>query len=156
MVRSHSLGFLVHDIARLIRADFAARPESRQITQTQWRTLAYLARMEGCRQNELAAVLEVRPITLGRLLDRLEGAGLVERRPDPLDRRAVRLHLTARARARVERLRAVAGITYERALRGLSGAERARLLELLARVRTNLGAEVSETAGAARVEHDAV
>ena len=65
-------------------------------TQTQWRAIAYLSRMEGCRQNELAEVIEVRPITVCRLLDRLAALDLIERRADPGDRRASRLFLTAK------------------------------------------------------------
>ncbi|MGH8263265.1 MAG: MarR family winged helix-turn-helix transcriptional regulator, partial [Steroidobacteraceae bacterium] len=94
MQESRTLGFLIHDIGRMLRAEFAVRAVELRLTQTQWRAIAYLARMEGCRQNELAEIIEVRPITVCRLLDRLAALELIERRPDPEDRRATRLFLT--------------------------------------------------------------
>src|SRR5258705_7619834 len=105
MQESRTLGFLIHDIGRMLRAEFAVRAVELRLTQTQWRAIAYLARMEGCRQNELAEVIEVRPITVCRLLDRLAALELIERRPDPEDRRGTRLFLTARSRAKGERPR---------------------------------------------------
>ena len=138
MQESRTLGFLVHDIGRMLRAEFAVRAVELRLTQTQWRAIAYLARMEGCRQNELAEVIEVRPITVCRLLDRLAALELIERRPDPQDRRATRLYLTARARAKVERLRAIADGISKRALATVSAAEREKLLDLLTLVRRNL------------------
>jgi DNA-binding MarR family transcriptional regulator len=96
--------------------------------------------MEGCRQNELAEVIEVRPITVCRLLDRLAALDLIERRADPGDRRATRLFLTARARAKVERLRSIADGISKRALTGVSTADREKLLDLLTFVRRNLAA----------------
>jgi MarR family transcriptional regulator, transcriptional regulator for hemolysin len=135
---SPTLGFLIHDIGRMLRAEFAKRAVDLQLTQTQWRAIAYLARMEGCRQNELAEVIEVRPITVCRLLDRLAAADLIERRADPDDRRASRLFLTARARAKVERLRAIADGITKRALTGVSAADREKLLDLLVLVRRTL------------------
>lgn len=141
MQESRTLGFLIHDIARIQRAEFAKRAVDMQLTQTQWRAVAYLARMEGCRQNELAEVIEVRPITVCRLLDRLAALDLIERRADPDDRRASKLFLTARARAKVERLRAIAEAIARRALSGFSAADREKLLDLLVLVRHNLGGQ---------------
>lgn len=140
MQESRALGFLIHDVGRMLRAEFAARAVELRLTQTQWRAIAYLSRMEGCRQNELAEVIEVRPITVCRLLDRLAALDLIERRADPGDRRATRLFLTARARAKVERLRAIADGISKRALTGVSAADREKLLDLLAFVRRNLAA----------------
>ena len=85
-IQDPGLGFLITDLARLIRDDFTARMADIGMTQAQWRVLTHLARMEGCRQAELAEILEVAPITLARLLDRLEESGLIERRPRPGDR----------------------------------------------------------------------
>jgi DNA-binding MarR family transcriptional regulator len=138
MQETRALGFLIHDIGRMLRAEFAVRAVELRLTQTQWRAIAYLARMEGCRQNELAIVIEVRPITLCRLLDRLASLDLIERRADPDDRRATRLFLTARARAKVERLRSIADGISKRALVGVGAAEREKLLDLLTVVRRNL------------------
>jgi DNA-binding MarR family transcriptional regulator len=141
MQESRTLGFLIHDIGRMLRADFAARAVDLRLTQTQWRAIAYLSRMEGCRQNELAEVIEVRPITICRLLDRLAALDLIERRADPGDRRASRLFLTARARAKVERLRAIGDGVSKRAMTGLSAGDRERLLDLLVSLRRNLASQ---------------
>ena len=132
------LGYLVHDVARLFRAEFAVRALKHRMTQTQMRTIAYLGRMEGCSQRELAEVIEVRPITLGRQIDLLEASGLIERRPDPVDRRAVCLYLTPRSRARLEQLHEIGDGVYDRATRNLSKAERETLLRLLETVRETL------------------
>ena len=132
------LGYLVHDVARLIRAEFASRAIRHRMTQTQLRTIVYLGRMEGCSQRELAEVIEVRPITLGRQVDLLEAAGLIERRPDPVDRRAVCLYLTPRSRARLEQMHEIGDAIYERATRNLTKTERDTLLRLLDTVRETL------------------
>jgi MarR family transcriptional regulator, transcriptional regulator for hemolysin len=132
------LGYLVHDVARLFRAEFAVRAFKHRMTQTHMRTIAYLGRMEGCSQRELAEVIEVRPITLGRQIDLLEASGLIERRPDPVDRRAVCLYLTPRSRARLEQLHEIGDGIYDRATRNLSKAERETLLRLLETVRETL------------------
>lgn len=148
-----NFGFLITDIARGLRADFGARARARELglTEAQWRALAHLARMEGCRQAELAERLDVRPITLARLVDRLESAGLVERRPRPGDRRAVQLVLTAKARPIVRRMWALGAETRERAFSGLGVRERRALLGALERVRENLAAETQAAAGQAAI-----
>jgi MarR family transcriptional regulator for hemolysin len=133
-----SLGFLVHDIARLIRADFAMRAVKHGMTQTNLRTMAYLGRIEGCSQRELAEAIEVKPMTLGRQIDKLERAGLVERRADPQDRRTTRLFLTARSRPRVAELQAISAKITAKATVALSKVERHSLLDLLGRVRATL------------------
>src|SRR3546814_4821449 len=85
-----SLGFLLNDVSRLMRRNLNRRVQALGLTQSQWRALAYLSRQEGINQVTLADTLEVQPITLARLIDRLEAAGWVERRRHPSDRRAVR------------------------------------------------------------------
>jgi MarR family transcriptional regulator for hemolysin len=94
--------------------------------------------MEGCRQAELAESLDVRPITLARLIDRLQAAGLVERRPRKDDRRAVQLMLTPKAKPIVKRMWALGAETRERAFAGLGERERTALFAALGRVRDNL------------------
>jgi DNA-binding MarR family transcriptional regulator len=89
-----SLGFLLTETARLIRRNFDRRVQPLGLTQTQWRAIAHLKHNEGIKQATLAEILEVQPITLARLIDRMERDGWVERRPDPNDRRAVQLFLT--------------------------------------------------------------
>lgn len=133
-----NLGFLLSDISRLFRREFNRRAGDLDLTQAQWRALAHLARAENVRQAALAERLEIQPITLARQLDRLEAAGWVERRPDPDDRRAVRLHLTPKAKPLIDRITALAGAIRAEALAGLEGPDRERLLDALCAVRANL------------------
>src|ERR1700761_9448213 len=85
--------FLLHDVARLLRVDADKRARAHDMTRAQWGILIWLERQPGISQKELAELLEVEPITVARLIDRLETRGMVERRPDPRDRRIWRLHL---------------------------------------------------------------
>jgi MarR family transcriptional regulator for hemolysin len=87
------LMFLLHDVARLIRVDADKRARAHGMTRAQWGILIWLERQPGLSQKELAEILEVEPITVARLIDRLQARGMVERRPDPKDRRIWRLHL---------------------------------------------------------------
>src|SRR5207302_9486649 len=87
-----SFGFLLHDIARLMRKRFDQRARNLNLTRAQWQVVAHLARHEGINQAGLAEIIEIEPITLGRLIDRMEEAGWVERRPNPSDRRAPQPH----------------------------------------------------------------
>jgi MarR family transcriptional regulator for hemolysin len=89
----HELLFLLHDVARLLRIDADKRARLHGMTRAQWAILIWLERQPGISQKELAELLEVEPITVARLIDRLEARGMVERRPDPRDRRIWRLHL---------------------------------------------------------------
>src|SRR6195952_1956162 len=90
--------FLLHDVARLLRVDADKRARSHGMTRAQWAILIRLDRQPGLSQKELSELLEVEPITVARLIDRLEARGMVERRPDPRDRRIWRLHLLRPAR----------------------------------------------------------
>ncbi len=87
------LMFLLHDVARLLRVDADKRARAHGMTRAQWGILIWLERQPGLSQKELSEILEVEPITVARLIDRLEARGMVERRPDPKDRRIWRLHL---------------------------------------------------------------
>lgn len=84
---------LLHDVGRLLRVDADKRARAQGMTRAQWGILLWLERQPGISQKELAELLEVEPISVARLIDRLEGRGMVERRPDPKDRRIWRLHL---------------------------------------------------------------
>jgi MarR family transcriptional regulator, transcriptional regulator for hemolysin len=133
-----TIGFLLHDTARLMRRDFERRTRSLGLTRAQWQTLFHLHRNEGCNQVTLADLLEVEPITLARVIDRLEASGLVERRADPGDRRARLLFLGERAHPLLDELKALGALTRETALAGLSDDERNQLWTLLSRMRANL------------------
>jgi MarR family transcriptional regulator, transcriptional regulator for hemolysin len=135
-----TLGFLVHDVARLLRKRLEQRARAAGIglTRAQWQTLAYLARSEGMNQASLAQLLDIEPITLVRLIDRLEAIGLVERRPDPRDRRQRNLYLTEKAWPELARIKALGAEVREEALAGLAAPERERLMGALAQAKTNL------------------
>lgn len=133
-----SFGFLLHDVARLLRKRFEQRARPLGLTRAQWQALAYLQRCEGVNQAQLAELLELEPITLARLIDRMEEAGLMERRDDPGDRRAHLLYLTERAHPLLERGRALGDAVYAETFAGITDREREHLLDLLMRVRGNL------------------
>ncbi|MDJ0390621.1 MarR family transcriptional regulator [Roseomonas sp. E05] len=135
-----TLGFVLHDVARFLRKRFEQRARCLGLTRSQWQVLAFLAPNEGIHQGGLAELLEIEPITLARLLDRLEGNGLVERRQHPTDRRVWQLYLTAKAHPMLARMRQIGDRTRAEALDGLSQAEREELLRLLLAMRKNLTA----------------
>jgi DNA-binding MarR family transcriptional regulator len=135
---SDTLGFLMSDVSRLMRRRFDERARSSGATGPQWRTLKILERHEGLNQGQIAELLEVEPITCCRMIDRLEEAGLVERRRDPADRRAWRIHLTDKARPVLAELHDIAHEMIEAALQGLSAAEREAFITSLQTIRSNL------------------
>lgn len=133
-----SFGFLLYDAARLYRRDFERRAKQLGLTRAQWSVLAHLARNEGTNQSAAADVLEIEPITLVRLLDRLEAAGWVERRADPNDRRARLLYLTDKAHPILDQMYALSLETRNLALTGVSEPDRAAMIEALIQIRQNL------------------
>jgi DNA-binding MarR family transcriptional regulator len=139
--QTESLGFLVADVARMMRRAVQARLGDDPLTYAQARALVYLSRQEGIRQVDLADQLEIQPITLARLVDHLAEAGLVERRSDPVDRRAYRLHLTEAAAPRLAVILEVVAAVRAEALGGLDSEEAARLVDGLQRIRSNLGTD---------------
>jgi len=141
---NRSVGFLMHEVARLLREEFTRRVEPLGLTQAQWKTLVHLSRNEGLKQAQLAEILEIRPITLTRLVDRLQAAGLVDRRSDPDDRRAQRLYLTEEAQPLIAELWATAGRVREKAMAGLPRERRELLIDTLAAMKANLGCAETE------------
>ena len=135
---NREFAFLLNDVARMLRtyADHKAGPFG--ITRAQWTVLARLDRFEGLKQSELAEMLDLQPITLTRLLDRLCASGLIERRPDPNDRRANRLYLTAAARPLLERLSDLGEQLMATALAGVDRTAIERMVAELATVKENL------------------
>ena len=138
-----SFGFLLHDIARLLRKRFDQRARALGLSRSQWQVLAHLSRHEGINQSGLADILEVENITLGRQIDRMEEAGWVERRADPGDRRARLLFTTEKVAPVMERMRALAAETRNEALAGLPDAEREALIETLLEIKRNLSSRNS-------------
>jgi MarR family transcriptional regulator, transcriptional regulator for hemolysin len=140
-----SFGFLISDVARLIRSDFNRRVRSLGLTQAQWRAIAHLARDEGIKQATLAERLEVAPITLARLIDRLEDAGWVKRRADPEDRRLSLLFLTRKVQPILDEMGAHAEQAIAAALEGVEAQDRRALVRVLERMKQNLSAGDSAT-----------
>lgn len=132
------LGFLLHDVARLLRRNFNRRVETLGLTQTQWRALVQLSHREGINQAALSEILEIQPITLTRLIDRMEAAGWVERRPHPTDRRAVCLYLTDKAQPVLSEIHLLSEETRREALLGMSDERVESLISTLQAIKQNL------------------
>jgi|TARA_R100000049_G_C1953568_1_gene103939 DNA-binding MarR family transcriptional regulator len=133
-----NLGWLMVDNARLLRRAFDERVRAIGITGPQARLLLALERSPGENQAFHAELLEVEPITLCRMVDRMEESGLVERRNDPRDRRARLLYLTPRAAGEAERIRAALAGMLDQMLDGLDENEQAAFSRMLHRVSGNL------------------
>jgi DNA-binding MarR family transcriptional regulator len=133
-----NVGTLIAEISHLQRRNFNRRARTFGLTQPQWRAITFLRRAEGVNQATMAEVLELQPISLARLIDRMEASGWVERRPDPSDRRAVKLFLTPKAQPFLMEMRSAARETYEQATAGLSAADCEQLLQHLGAIKTNL------------------
>jgi len=143
MTPSRELAFTIMDVARMLRtyADQLARHYG--MTRAQWAVLVRLDRSEGLKQTELAEILDLQPITLTRLLDRLNANGLIERRPDPNDRRANRLYLKPAARPMLDRLSALGSDMMDTVLEGLTPQSVDRMLNEFGTVRDNLRRAIS-------------
>jgi len=135
---SRNFGFLLNDVARLMRTVYDRRVKSLGLTRSQWWVLNHLFRGDGVTQTELAETLEIEKATLGRLLDRLEAKGWVRREDDATDRRAWRVYLTDEVGPAMRELRAVAAELRRDALAGLSAAERERFVDTLLAIKSNL------------------
>jgi MarR family transcriptional regulator, transcriptional regulator for hemolysin len=133
-----SFGFLVTDVARLMRRDFNRKVQDLGLTQAQWQILVRISHMEGARQSQIADVLEMQPISVARMIDRMAAAGWVERRPDPQDRRAVNLYLTDKVEPILEQMWARAAETRALAVAGLSEDDQQALLRILRSMRANM------------------
>jgi MarR family transcriptional regulator, transcriptional regulator for hemolysin len=130
--------FLLHDVARMLKtsADHAVRPYG--MTRAQWAVLAKVERFEGLKQTELADMLDIQPITLTRLIDRLCDSDLLERRPDPDDRRVKRLYLKPAAGPILERLWSIGNELMRKVCAGIDDSDLTRTIGQLAVVRDNL------------------
>ncbi len=133
-----SIGFLISDVSRLMRRVYDRRVEPLGLTRSQWRVLVHLHRREGVSQTELAAILEIEKPTLGRLVDRLEEKGLIERRVDERDQRARRLAIADDTRPLIEQMETLAEAVHDDALAGLDLDEARRLSAALLVVKANL------------------
>jgi MarR family transcriptional regulator, transcriptional regulator for hemolysin len=132
-----TLPFEISETAHSLRKAFDRRACGMGVTRAQWKVLFRLKRQPGLRQIELAEMLDIEAITLSRIVDRLEEAGLVERVADPADRRAWRLHVTAKAQPLVEKLQAVADDMIVEAFEGIDPKHIEITRQVLGRVREN-------------------
>jgi MarR family transcriptional regulator for hemolysin len=134
-----NLGLMLHDAARLLKADFERRARGYGLTLLQWRVLRQLSRRDdGLRQTDLARRVEASPMTVSDVLDRLEGVGLVRREVDPKDSRAKRARITGKAQALLDDVQSVVAETYDQALAGIDPADREALMRCLQQIVANL------------------
>jgi DNA-binding MarR family transcriptional regulator len=129
----------IGETAHTLRKAFSRRAAALGVTGAQWKVLFKLSRKPGLRQVELADMLDIEPITLTRILDRLQEAGLIERSPDPADRRAWRLHVTAKAKPLVAKLQAIADEMTADAFAGIDPDDVQTTRRVLALVRERAG-----------------
>ena len=142
-----SFGYLLSDVTLLFRKHFDRRAVKFGLTRAQWRATKMLYHREGLRQNELAEFLEMEPIAVGRVIDRLQAAGFVERRPDPKDRRAWRLYVTDQAKVIVGDMEVIARELRRDATRGIDHDELKNALAVINQIKENLQA-LEQGAGA--------
>jgi DNA-binding MarR family transcriptional regulator len=138
-----NFGFILHDVARLLRTTYDRRVRDLGLTRSQWWVLTHLFRKDGITQSELAETLELEKPSLGKLLDRLETKGWVRRAADPKDRRAKLVFLTDAAQAPMLVMREVAAGVREDALLGLSAADQDRFVDALLTIKSNLMVQVN-------------
>jgi MarR family transcriptional regulator for hemolysin len=136
--RKREFAFTLNDVARLLRTYADHKAAQFGITRAQWAVLVRLDRCEGLKQSELAEMLDLQPITLTRLLDKLDDSGLIERRADPSDRRAKRLFLMPAARPLLDRLAALGEDMMAGAMDGIQTADIELMITRLTTVKDNL------------------
>jgi MarR family transcriptional regulator for hemolysin len=137
------IAFTIMDVARMLKTYADQRARRFGISRAQWGVLVRLDRSEGLKQSELADILDLQPISLTRLLDRLAENSLIERRADPNDRRANRLFLTPAARPLLEQLAELGNDMMATVLDGLDAKTVERMLRDLGLVKDNLRAAIA-------------
>jgi MarR family transcriptional regulator for hemolysin len=142
---NREFAFMLNDVARLLRTYADHKAGKFGMTRAQWAVLIRLDRTQGLKQCELAEILDVQPITLTRLLDRLCDNGVIERRPDPTDRRVKRLYLTPAAKPLLERLGDLGEELLGTALAGVDAPVVEQMLEKLSVVKENLRQAIQKT-----------
>ena len=133
-----NFGFLIHDVARLMRVAFDRRGRELGLTRSQWWVLTALYAKEAVTQSELAAFMDLEKATLGRLLDRLEEKEWIERRPDRHDRRIKRVYLTDRVQGLMRSLRAIAADIRRDATKGIESEQHEAFVDTLLKIKANL------------------
>jgi DNA-binding MarR family transcriptional regulator len=144
---SRNFGFILNDVARLMRTTFDRRVKPLGLTRSQWWVLNHLFRNDGVTQSELADILDVKKATLGRLLDRMEQKGWIRREGHAGDRRAKRVFLTDEVEPAIKAMRAAAAETRREALSGLSSAQQDQFVDTLLAIKGNLSGQDNGAAG---------
>lgn len=145
---NQELPFVMHDVARMMRVRFDQHARTWGMTRAQCVILMKLGCQPGLTQSALASILEVEPITVGRLIDRLEASGMVERRPDPSDRRMHRLHLLDAAKPMIEKIEAYRTAGIAKFHEGIPDDDWNTAVRVLLQIKEKL---ISESANAAAV-----
>ena len=140
------IAFNISDVARLLRTYVDQRAREYGMTRAQWAALARVERSEGLKQSELAEMLDLQPITLTRLIDRMCEAGLIERRPDPDDRRAKRLYLTPAAQPVLEAMSRLGWTIMATVLEGIEPAALEQFAAHLVLIKSNLRGAIARRA----------
>jgi MarR family transcriptional regulator, transcriptional regulator for hemolysin len=135
---SRNFGFILNDVARLMRVAFDRRVKSLGLTRSQWWVLNHLFRNDGATQSELADILEIEKATLGRLLDRMEAKGWIRREGHATDRRIKRVFLTEEVEPAVKAMRTAVAELRRDALVSLEAADRERFVDMLLAIKANL------------------
>lgn len=138
-------GFLIHDAARLMRRRFEARGHELGLSAAQWRAMVWLVRQGPMTQAKLAEILEIEPISVSRLIDRMELGGWAMRKADPNDRRTRMVEATEMAKTAFAGVKAMAGSVFEDAMAGLSETQRSQLMDALEIVIENLSKPEADT-----------
>ena len=138
------LGYLIHEVARLMKRRFEEQARIHGITLPQWRTLAQIALNEGITQAKLAAQTDIDPMTMSGVLDRLEKRGLIDRYPDPTDSRAKLARITPAGEEVFATARKVGLSMYEAALKGVPPKDRETVVAVLEKMRGNLIGQAAE------------
>ena len=135
-----SFGYVLVDVTRLFRKHFDRRAVPLGLTRAQWRALKAIGHNEGMSQTELAEFLEMEPIPVGRVVDRLQQSGFVERRADPNDRRRWRLHVNDKAHDVIDEMEVISRDLRREAQRGIKAADLQTMIDVLNKMKENLQA----------------
>jgi MarR family transcriptional regulator for hemolysin len=146
MPMEREIAFIIKDVSRMLGTYADQQGRILGISRAQWTVLVRLERTEGLKQTELAEILDLQPISLTRLLDRLDENGLIERRADPNDRRVNRLYLKPAARPLLDQLAVLGETLMATVLEGLDAESKERMLRDLKLVKDNLRAAIGRNA----------
>ncbi len=138
MNRLRNFGFLLKEVSRRYVLRFEQRAQEMSMTLPLCKVLAYLERNEGVNQSKLAELTSIEPMAMVRILDHMEADGLVERKDDPVDRRARSLYLTTNSKPALDEIWRIGDLTRSETFAGISKSERAVFLNVLDRLHSNL------------------